>query len=378
MLRIVADEKIPFLRGVLEPYAEVVYMPGNLIDRDSVMSADALLIRTRTRCDQSLLKGTAVKFIATATIGFDHIDAGFCRAENISWVNAPGCNSSSVQQYVIAALLQVSNDNKITLCGKTLGIIGAGNVGSKVASAANLLGLKVKLNDPPRARIEGSTGFVHLDEILETSDMISIHVPLTMTGEDKTFQLFDKALFSKIRKGTWLINTSRGEVVETKAMKEALQDGFLTGTIVDVWENEPHIDMELLRRVTISTPHIAGYSVDGKANGTSQIVRSLSTYFNLPLGTFYPPLLPSPATPDLFLDGYGKSAEQVVAQTVLHSYPILEDHGNLQRSPATFELQRGEYRVRREFGAYKVKIRNGSSETISILSGLGFLVQPEG
>ena len=237
MLRIVADEKIPFLRGVLEPYAEVVYMPGNLINRDSVMSADALLIRTRTRCDQSLLKGTAVKFIATATIGFDHIDAGFCRAENISWVNAPGCNSSSVQQYVIAALLQLANDNKITLCGKTLGIIGAGNVGSKVASAANLLGMKVKLNDPPRARIEGNTGFVHLDEILQTSDIISIHVPLTMAGEDKTFHLFDEARFRKIKKGTWLINTSRGEVVETKAMKEALQDGFLTGTIVDVWEN---------------------------------------------------------------------------------------------------------------------------------------------
>jgi erythronate-4-phosphate dehydrogenase len=378
VLRIVADEKIPFLRGVLEPYAEVVYMNGNLINRDSVMSADALLIRTRTRCDQSLLKGTAVKFIATATIGFDHIDAGFCRAENISWVNAPGCNSSSVQQYVIAALLQVSNDNKITLCGKTLGIIGAGNVGSKVASAANLLGMKVKLNDPPRARIEGSTGFVHLDEILETSDIISIHVPLTMTGEDNTFHLFDKARFRKIKKGAWFINTSRGEVVEIKALKEALQEGYLTGAIIDVWENEPQIDMELLRRVNISTPHIAGYSVDGKANGTAQIVRSLSEYFNLPLGSFYPPLLPLPATPEIVIDAYGKSSEQIAAQAVLHSYPILEDHGNLQRSPATFELQRGQYQVRREFGPYKVKIRNGRSEAIDILSGLGFSVQPEG
>ena len=374
-IKIVADDKIPFLKGVLEPYADIIYLPGNLITHESVIEADALLIRTRTRCDATLLEDTAVKFIATATIGYDHIDTDYCRSKVITWVNVPGCNSASVQQYIAAALLTLAYNNDYTLREKTLGIIGVGNVGSKVQKAATILGMKVKLNDPPRARNEGIHCFITLDEILETSDIITIHVPLNKTGPDKTLHLFDAELLGKMKDGSWLINSSRGEVIDTNALKTALSSGKLSGAVLDVWENEPEIDRELLSQVFISTPHIAGYSIDGKAKGTSQVVRALSEFFGLPLNDFYPPELPEPSVPEIVIDGAGKSSFQIVHQAVLHTYPIMKDHILLQRSPATFEQQRGQYPVRREFPSYTVKIRNGKPKSIEMLLKLGFKIE---
>jgi erythronate-4-phosphate dehydrogenase len=376
--KIVADDKIPFLKGVLEPYADIIYLPGSLITRESVLDADALLIRTRTKCDAALLEGTAVKFIATATIGYDHIDTEYCKSENITWVNVPGCNSASVQQYITAALVTMAFNNDYILSEKKLGIIGVGNVGSKVQKAAAILGMKVKLNDPPRARNEGSSCFVSLDEILETSDIITIHVPLNKTGPDKTFHLFDAELFGKIKNGAWLINTSRGEVVETNALKTALSSGKLCGAVLDVWENEPGIDLELLSQAYISTPHIAGYSVDGKAKGTSQVVQALSSFFCLPLLDFYPPLLPEPLAPEFVIEGAGKSSFQIVHEAVLHTYPIMKDHILLQRSPSTFEQQRGQYPVRREFPSYTVRLSNGKPKAVEMLLKLGFKVKAGG
>lgn len=375
MLRIIADEKIPFLLGVLEPYAEVIYLPGHLITRKLVMKADALLIRTRTICDKTLLEGTSVKFIATATIGFDHIDTEYCKLNNINWVNAPGCNSSSVQQYISAALFMVAQTHGFNLSEKTLGIIGVGNVGSKIQLAVNLLGMKIKLNDPPRQRNENITGFVTLDEILETCDIITLHVPLNRYGKDKTFHLFDKSVIGKMKKGTWLINSSRGEVIETIELKTALSTGMLGGAVLDVWENEPQVDLELLKQVYIATPHIAGYSTDGKANGTSQVVQSLSGYFNLPLRDFYPPDLPAPAIPEIVIDGTGKSDIEIIKEIVLHTYSIMDDHNRLQKSPETFELQRGQYPVRREFTAYTVRLMHGNPEVVDVLTKLGFSVK---
>ena len=375
MLRIIADENIPFLKGVLEPYADVKYMPGNLITRDSLMNVDALLIRTRTRCDKSLLDGTAVKFIATATIGFDHIDTEYCESAKIQWVNAPGCNSSSVQQYLIAALLTHAHKHDFSLNDKTLGIIGVGNVGSKVQAAAQLLGMKVKLNDPPRARKEGSEGFSGLDEILETCDIITLHVPLLTEREDQTFHLFDSRLFGKMKEGSWLINTSRGEVVETNALKTVLSSGKLSGSVIDVWENEPNIDTELLNQAYISTPHIAGYSTDGKANGTALVVQALCKYFDLPLKKYYPLSLPVPLNPLILLDGTGKRCLQIVHESVVQTYDIMKDHIRLQLSPETFEQQRREYPTRREFSSFKVKLTNGKTGAIEMLEKLGFNVQ---
>ncbi len=376
-IKIVADDKIPFLKGVLEPYADIIYLPGKLITQESAMDADALLIRTRTKCDAKLLEGTAVKFIATATIGYDHIDAEYCKSKDIIWVNVPGCNSASVQQYITAVLVSLASDKNFNPGVKTLGIIGVGNVGSKVQKAATILGMKVKLNDPPRARKEGNRGFLSLDEILETCDIITIHVPLNRIGPDKTLHLFDTELIEKLKKDCWLINSSRGEVVETNALKAALSSGILSGAVLDVWENEPDIDLELLRQVYISTPHIAGYSIDGKARGTSQVVQALSTFFGLPLREFYPPVLPPPTIPEIVIDGSGKSSFQVVHQAVLHTYPVMEDHFRLQNSPESFEMQRGQYRVRREFPSYTVRLIHGEPKTIDMLLKLGFKVKSE-
>lgn len=377
-IKIIADDKIPFLQGVLEPYADIVYLPGSMITREAAMYADALLIRTRTKCNQSLLEGTSVKFIATATIGHDHIDAEYCKSKEITWMNVPGCNSASVQQYITAALVTLALNNDYNLSEKKLGIIGVGNVGSKVQRAATILGMKVTLNDPPRARAEGKSCFVSLDEILATSDIISIHVPLNRIGPDKTFHLFDDALFGKMKNNAWLLNSSRGEVVETNALKSALSSGKLSGAVLDVWENEPDIDLELLSQIYISTPHIAGYSVDGKAKGTSQVVQALSAFFGLPLNDFYPPVLPEAPVPGIVIEGAGKSSFQVVHEAVLHTYPIMKDHILLQRSPSTFEQQRGHYPVRREFPSYTVRLINGKPKAIEMLIKLGFKVKIKG
>ena len=374
-IKIIADDKIPFLHGVLEPYADIIYLPGHMINRDSVLDADALLIRTRTKCNATLLEGTAVKFIATATIGYDHINTEYCKSKNITWVNVPGCNSASVQQYITSVLVTLAFNNEYNLSEKTLGIIGVGNVGSKVQEAAAILGMKVKLNDPPRSRSEGKSCFVSLDEILETCDIITIHVPFIRTGPDKTLHLFDDELFKKMKNDSWLINTSRGEVVETDALKSALSSGKLSGAVLDVWENEPEIDLKLLSQAYISTPHIAGYSTDGKAKGTSQVVQALSAFFKLPLIDFYPPTLPEPSAPEIVIAGAGKSSFQIVYEAVLHTYPVMKDHIQMQRTPSTFEQQRGQYPVRREFPSYTVELSNGKPKAVEMLLKLGFKVK---
>ena len=310
MLRIVADDKIPFLKGVLEPFAEMIYMPGKEISREILMHSDALLIRTRTKCDESLLNGTGVRFIGTATIGYDHIDIRYCDRNKIIWTNAPGCNSSSVQQYISAALLKIAFDKNFQLKNKTLGIIGVGNVGSKIEKFARVIGMKVLLNDPPRERAEGNRNFQSLDAVLSESDIITVHVPLNITGEDHTFHLFNDEAFRKVKKGSWFINSSRGEVTETKALKEALTSGILGGSIIDVWENQPAVDLKLMNLVSIATPHIAGYSTDGKANGTAMVVNSISKHFSLPLADWYPENIPSPGSPDFSIDCNGKTRKK--------------------------------------------------------------------
>jgi erythronate-4-phosphate dehydrogenase len=373
-LKIVADDKIPFLQGVLEPFARVVYLPASNISRNAISDADALLIRTRTRCTESLLKRTHVKFIGTATIGFDHVDTHYCENNDIAWTNAPGCNSSSVQQYVTAALLKLGKDHKFSLRDKTIGIIGVGNVGSKVENLARALGMKVLLNDPPRARKEGHTPFVELDTLFRESDIITIHVPLNLEGEDRTWHLFDDINFGRVRNKVWFINSSRGEVVETAALKSAIQSGKISGAVLDVWENEPDIDRELLSSAYIATPHIAGYSTDGKANGTAMVVNSLCRHFNLPLKNWYPENVPDPESPLLTIDCSGRSEEEILREAVMHTYDIQKDDYDLRISQADFEKQRGNYRLRREFTAFTVRLIDGTEAVSKMLSDTGFRV----
>jgi erythronate-4-phosphate dehydrogenase len=373
-MKIVADDKIPFLKGVLEPFAEVIYLQGKQIDRKALKDADALLTRTRTKCTPPLLKGTGVKFIGTATIGFDHIDTEFCRKNGIAWANAPGCNSSSVQQYIAAALLKTGQEFKTKLKGKTIGIVGVGNVGSKIEKLARILEMHVLCNDPPRARTEGEEKFVSLGTVLYESDIVTVHVPLNFVGEDSTFHLFDDKSFKKMRKGTLFINSSRGEVTETPALKNTLDSEKLRGAVIDVWENEPDIDRELIEKSLISTPHIAGYSSDGKANGTSMIVNSLCRFFNLPLNNWYPDKVPEPFNPIISINCTGKTDEEVLREAVFQTYDIGEDSARLKSSPSDFEKQRADYPVRREFPAYRVILKGGTKQTRIALRELGFKV----
>jgi erythronate-4-phosphate dehydrogenase len=372
MLRIVADDKIPFLKGALEPYAEMIYVQGSEISSETLMHTDALLIRTRTKCNESLLKGTNVRFIGTATIGFDHIDTNYCSRNKIIWTNAPGCNSSSVQQYISAALLKLASENNFRLKNKTLGIIGVGNVGSKVEKFARLIGMNVLLNDPPREREEGKKNFQSLDAVLSESDIITVHVPLNITGEDHTFHLFNGTAFRKVKKSSWFINSSRGEVTDTKDLIEALNSGMLRGSIIDVWENEPVINLELMHLVSVATPHIAGYSTDGKANGTAMVVNSISKYFNLPLVKWYPENIPAPDSPLISINCEGKSEEDIIREAVFHTYNIGQDNAKLRHSPGDFEKLRGNYPLRREFTSYTVDLSGENEEAGQILRGLGF------
>jgi erythronate-4-phosphate dehydrogenase len=374
MIRVIADDKIPFLKGVLEPYASVMYMPGNQINRDAIKGSDALLVRTRTKCNSELLSGTSVKFIGTATIGYDHIDTEYCEKNGIIWKNAPGCNSASVQQYIAAALLKISSESGFSLRDKTLGIIGVGNVGSRILSFAGALGLNVILNDPPRQRMERNDSFSSLDNLLKESDIITVHVPLNMNGMDKTFRLFNNETLSKVKKGSWFINSSRGEVVATEALKTALAVEKLAGVVIDVWENEPEIDISLMHMAFIATPHIAGYSADGKANGTSVILRDLGESFGIPLADWYPSDIPAPPEPVITIDCNGKSTEEILRKAVNHTYNILEDDVRLRFDPSRFETERENYPLRREFPCYSIELKDGNEEVIRILKSLGFVV----
>lgn len=410
-MKIVIDNKIPYIKGALEPFAEVVYLPGAKTTADDIKDADAIITRTRTICDEKLLKGSKVKFIATATIGYDHIDTEYCAEAGIEWTNAPGCNSKSVEQYIASALTVLFSKNqepktknqdvplKIrgikgdfislsedisskssafseSLCLKnlTIGIVGVGNVGSKVAGICELMGMKVLLNDPPRARFEGKDGFVELDEILERADIITLHTPLNMEGEDKTFHLADKDFFLKAKKSPVLINSCRGEVVDTESLKDAINSGNICDAVIDCWEHEPRIDTGLLELTTLATPHIAGYSKDGKANGTAMSVQSVSRFFNLGIDNWQCKNVELPDSVEISIDGRGKSVQQIFEEAILATYDIREDDKRLRNSVETFEKQRGGYPVRREFTSYKIYASNIDDKTIEKLEIMGFKI----
>ncbi|MCP3967346.1 MAG: 4-phosphoerythronate dehydrogenase [Lentisphaerae bacterium] len=368
-MKIIADDKIPFLRGVLEKCAEVLYLPGAKVTPQDAKDADAIITRTRTKCNAALLKGSKVTFIATATIGFDHIDTGWVEANGIGWTNSPGCNSSSVAQYITSTLLNLAVAHNISLQGKTLGVVGVGNVGSKVAKVGAALGMRVLLNDPPRAEQEGTDNFVSLNKIVSDSDFITMHVPMGKSGKYPTFHLADSELFKNMKPTAFYINSSRGPVCDNQALKTALVGKEIAGAVLDVWENEPALDLELLNLVNYGTPHIAGYSYDGKANGTAMSVNAVAAHFKLPIKNWYPSDVPVPENTVSCIPESG-SFEQKTLAAVSLSYDIKEDSDRLQSSPDTFEKQRGDYPLRREFPVFSAKCDD--PEVISALEKLGF------
>lgn len=367
-MKIVADNRIPYLKGLLEPYADVQYLPGKDICNKDLIDADALLIRSRTKCDRALLEGTNVKFIGTAAIGFDHIDTDYCEVKNIKWVNAPGCNSKAVAQYVISSILQFARKYDFNPREKTIGIIGVGQVGQKVERFCRLLGMNVLLNDPPRARNEGEKNFVSLDRILSESDMITFHPILEKEGPDKTWHMADSAFFEKLKKPIFLINTSRGAIVDTQALKIALSNQTVIDAALDCWENEPDIDLELLQQILIGTPHISGYSSDGKANGTRIVVEQLNQFLELGIPKIELKL-PNPEEPVFKIH---KNTPKKVEMALLYAYDPIVDTNELKKNPLNFEEIRSNYVFRREYKAFKIMCRNESDS--EILRAFGFQI----
>lgn len=369
-MKIVVDRDIPFIQGVFEPHADVLYLPGKDFTNDNIKDADALVIRTRTRCNAALLEGTSVKMIATATIGMDHIDLPYCAFAGIEVSNAAGCNAGGVMQYVFTALYALAEKKVILLPVKSchglhctrvtgdtavvskLGVIGVGNVGSRVANMGEYMGFEVFRCDPAKEREQTLTfnsGNLHLkdfkdyyslDYVLENSDIITIHSDLNPTSRG----MADGEFFSKMKDGAIFINSSRGEIVDEAALL-ASADKF-RAIIIDVWCNEPAISRTLLERADIATPHIAGYSYEGKVNGTVMSVRAVGKHFNIPdLEEFS--IVPQEKNNNFF-SREGKSQEEINGY-FSNIFPIFEHCADLKANPQDFEKLRANFNYRREF-----------------------------
>lgn len=357
-MKIIIDKNIPYIKGALENAADVEYLTHKEMTPETVRNADALIVRTRTKCNEKLLSGSKVKFIATATIGYDHIDTKYCDENGINWANAPGCNALSVTQYMASVFIHLAEKNTFDLSSKTVGIVGVGNVGSRVAKLAESFGMKVLLNDPPRERAEGSKQFVSLNKIAEKSDIITFHPLLSFEGIDKTFHLADADFFTSLKRKPIIINASRGEVVDNSALKKAIKKKLVSDVVLDCWENEPNIDLELLGKVEIATPHIAGYSADGKANATMQSVQSVSRFFNLGLDNWQPDELPKGLE--------GEFRRLSIPDFFKKTYDIIAESNLLKSSPETFEQQRSNYPIRREPKAYPGNLPKGFKEKFGV------------
>lgn len=341
-MKIVVDDKIPYIHETISQLAdETVFLSGAAITADDVRDADVLVVRTRTRCNRELLEGSKVQLVVTATIGYDHIDTQWLEEAGIRWTNCPGCNSGSVAQYVECALLLLEKQKGLSLHQSTIGIVGCGHVGSKVKAAAERLGMKVLICDPPLGHPE----YVSLDEIEKRCDVITFHVPLireehhachttTCKSENVTWHMADEEFFHYLPRVPYIINTSRGEVVDNKALLKALEDGRVRDAVIDVWENEPYPDATLLGKVFIGTPHIAGYSADGKVNADNMVIDAICQHFGLPHpGNITPPALPN----DFHYTG-----------SPLDLYNPMDDSKKLKADSSQFEQLRNNYPLRRE------------------------------
>lgn len=366
-MKILADAHIPYLQGVAEQFGETTYLPGNQFTKEAVKDKDVLIIRTVTHFDEKILKDSNVKLICSATIGFDHIDTDYCDLNNIAWRTAPGCNARSVEQYVVASLLRMAEKENFELKDKTIGIVGVGNVGKEVSRVCELLGMNVLLNDPPRQETESSALFVDLETIQKKADIITFHTPLIQEGNHPTYHLADDAFFDGLTNKPIIINTSRGAVVDNKVLKKTLKKERLSGAIIDTWENEPNIDKELLEIVDIATPHIAGYSADGKWNATKMSLHNINDFFGLSKEVQLMPIL-QPKNKVIDLSNY--SPHQQLMRAILHTYDPLEDSKLLKKEPANFYYFRSHYPLRREYKAYTIINLNNSD--IKLAKGLGF------
>jgi len=413
IVKIIADANIPFVKDCFSSIGEVEVFGGRQIRPDVVGDADCLLVRSVTKVDSDLLAGSRVRFVGTATIGFDHIDVEYLARNNVGFASAPGSNANSAAEYVVAGLFEIGQKCKKRVGGKSIGIIGVGNVGSRVAKKCAALGMKVLLNDPPLQRQEIShrghrehretnkklpadskpddicgREYLPIEELYDC-DFVTLHTPLTFEGVDKTFHLADEKFFKSLKAGCIFFNTSRGGVVDSRALKETTKAGKLRAVVLDVWENEPNIDTELLEMVDIGTPHIAGYSLDGKIAGMIMIYKAACKYFGLEAKFDIKDFLPEPDVPQLKINPNSGSEQDVLRGAVEKIYRISEDDLKLrqildvpaERKGEFFDDLRKNYPVRREFQNTRIILATEATESIENLSkklkGIGFLLSQE-
>ncbi|MHC4221380.1 MAG: 4-phosphoerythronate dehydrogenase [Planctomycetota bacterium] len=383
-MKIIADENIPSAAECFSTIGEVELLPGREITSAKLVGCDILLVRSITKVNADLLSGSKIRFVGTATIGTDHIDQDYLQQHNIGFASAPGSNANSVAEYVIAALLAVANKHRIKLEGMSVGIIGAGNVGSRVGKKVKALGMKPYLNDPPLQRQTGDAKYLPIEKLFDC-DIITLHTPLTFEGGDKTYHLADEKFFRSLKPGCIFINTARGAVTDTEAIKAAIKSGHIKATILDVWENEPDIDNELLRMVDISTQHIAGYSLDGKIAGMMMLYKSVCEYFDIEMTKKIEDFLPNPTVPEIEIAGVIRDEQKVIHETVQQVYAIGRDDFNTReilmvepsKRGAFFDQLRKDHQVRREFGntiTFATENTEGAEERYKLESVVGKLI----
>jgi len=372
-MEIVADENIPFVSTVFASLGEVRTLIGRQINRADLGDAEVLLVRSVTQVDEKLLAGSAVRFVGTATIGLDHIDLDYLSKKNMAFASAQGSNATSAAEYVISALLIIAERQGFQLRDKTVGIIGCGNVGSRVLKKLKALGVECIIHDPPLQEKTDNRDYVDLNTVL-CADIITLHVPLTKGGRYPTEHLINADFLAKLQDEVVLVNTSRGAVLDERALLERLAARPTMTTILDVWKNEPNINQLLLQRATLGTPHIAGYSFDGKVRGTEMLYAAVCDYFQQTQQA----QITLPAPPLRRLSFSHTIDDQVAIQTaVMACYDVRRDDAALRRIAASayFDNLRKNYPMRREFSCVEIELPAEKSALAAQLQGLGFTIR---
>jgi len=384
-MKTIVAETVMLGREAFETLGEVEVIPDRTIGPEHLADADALIIRSKTKVTPELIEDSPVRFIGTATAGFEHIDFQWLEKSGIGWVASPGCNAESVADYITAALLHLHTFKGVELEGKTLGIIGVGQLGSRVAKRAEALGLQILLNDPPRAAREGNDLFVSLETVLAQSDIITMHLPLITEKPWPTREMANNCFFEKMKHGSLFINASRGEVVDADALLRAKKNGVIANTVLDVWNPEPCIRTDLLEIAELGTAHIAGHSLEGKLNGTIQTYREACHCFGTEPAWNPAPLLPTLDLAELTLNPGGKRDNEVLAEAVRAAYDIVADDAALRtaavpnetKRAGNFDFLRANYPVRREFSNTRVILSQERPELLRKLQQIGFISHEE-
>ncbi len=383
-MQLVIDEEIPFAREAFSRLGSPTLLPARAITHETLREAHALIVRSVTKVNAALLADTNVQFVGTATTGVEHIDQPYLATRNIGFAAARGSNANAVAEYVVTALLTTAHSKGLVLSEKTIGIIGVGRIGSLVAARAHALGMQTLLHDPPLARETGNRQYRPLAEVIR-ADFITLHVPLTLEGPDATFHLIGKGELAHVTPSSILINTARGEVVDNDALLEALTERPAGGAVIDVWEREPSINWDLLNQTTLGTPHVAGYSSDGKIKGMMMLYHACCRFWGIeptwtPPLDFTPPMTLVPGTsPQIEFDATGKDFQTLAHEITTTLYDLPGDHARMmevlavprQLRPQAFEQLRRDYSYRREFASSPISIEGGDRKLFARLRALG-------